>query len=315
MTPLVSVIVPTHNASALLGRALTSVAAQTFARYEVIVSDDGSTDDTSEVVNALASRFSGRLQYLAAERNGGAAAARNRGVLAARGEYIAFLDADDEWLPAKLEAQVRAFATASPEVALVTTQYRIADAAGGAGAEHPRQPRTGDLSAAMVEAVERRQEIVGVFSTLMFRRTILDRVGWLDESLPCWHDTDFYLRAAEHAHFGFVPETLVVKHEQPNSISYTRSIQAVGSLRFWHKHRTRFSGRPLFRRFIARHQHELGIQACRTGDLEEGRRLFRASLGLAAAWRPATHLALSLAAPRAYMRLAHGPERRRSTFA
>jgi FkbM family methyltransferase len=296
----VSVIIPTHNRSDALARALRSVAAQTCRDFEVIVVDDASTDDTPAVAHGLESLFAaGALKYVRCERQRGGAAARNAGVRAARGDLIALLDADDEWRPTKLEKQLARFAQLPSAVGLLTTQYLLVDAAGTVTAENPPRPREGNLSASLAEAIDRRDEIVGVFSTLMARREVFDAVGGLDEQLVCWHDTDFYLRAAERFEFAFLPETLTIKHERADSISGTWPVQARGSHRFWQKHRRRFSHR--FRRYVGRHQRGLGMRACLEGNLKEGRRLFRRSQSI---WplqaSPLLHLAVSCAGARAY---------------
>ena len=101
--PKVSVVIPTHDRAHLVGRAIRSVLAQTFQDFEIIVVDDCSVDNTKEVVQSLADS---RIRYLRHEINRGGSAARNTGIGAARGEWIAFLDSDDEWLPKKLEKQL-----------------------------------------------------------------------------------------------------------------------------------------------------------------------------------------------------------------
>lgn len=100
-TPLVSVIIPAYNSAKFAAKAVESVLAQTYQNYELIVIDDGSTDNTKEVLN----RFAGRVNYIFQE-NRGPSAARNMGIKVAQGEYICFLDADDTWLPMKLEVQL-----------------------------------------------------------------------------------------------------------------------------------------------------------------------------------------------------------------
>ena len=107
-TPTVSVVIPTHNRSDLLPRAIRSVFAQTFQDWEVIVVDDGSTDDTAAVVRSFRDE---RVRYVKLERNSGPSRARNVGIDGARGRYLAFLDSDDEYLPHKLETQLRQFQT------------------------------------------------------------------------------------------------------------------------------------------------------------------------------------------------------------
>lgn len=119
MTPRVSVIVPLYNKGAFVRRALDSIAAQTFADFEAIVVDDGSTDGGARVVAGYAdARF-----RLVAQRNAGPGAARNRGAREAAGEFLAFLDADDEWLPGYLEEGVRLLEKFSPDAAAATCGY------------------------------------------------------------------------------------------------------------------------------------------------------------------------------------------------
>src|SRR5438874_1624069 len=111
--PLVSVVIPTYNSAHYIGEAVQSVLAQTYTNFEVIVVDDGSTDDTRERLESVA----GRIRYLY-QPNGGVSKARNRGIQEARGELIAFLDGDDEWLPEKLAKQL-AYMRANPSSPLV----------------------------------------------------------------------------------------------------------------------------------------------------------------------------------------------------
>ena len=101
ISPRVSVIIPTYNRAHLIGRAIQSVLAQTYQDFEVIVVDDGSTDNTEEVVLNFGSE---KMRYIRHGTNRGVAAARNTGIRNARGEYIAFQDSDDEWYPNRLES-------------------------------------------------------------------------------------------------------------------------------------------------------------------------------------------------------------------
>lgn len=311
--PAVSVVIPTYNRAHVLPRALQSVARQTYADYEVIVVDDGSTDGTPSVLDRIDPPVRDRMKVLRAEQNSGAAAARNRGVRAARGSFVAFLDADDEWMPAKLEKQLERFRSAPPEVGLVTTGYTLIDLGGRTQAGNPRYPQEGDLSASMPDFIGGQGEIVGVFSTLMFRRDVFDRIGGLDESLSCWEDADFYFRAARHAHFAFVPDALTLKHDSADSISGNWSLEATGARAFWQKYEPHVGSRLQFRRYVARHQHGMAVLACRSGHLAEGRRLFRESLAiLPSQWHPVVHLVLSLSGARAYGRILSLRERFRA---
>lgn len=308
----VSVVIPAYNRAALLPRALRSVARQTYADYELIVVDDGSTDETPAVVEEFARTSPVKPTYIRVDRNQGGAAARNAGVRAAQGRYIALLDADDEWRPEKLARQTVFFDQQPADVGLVTTSYGMADATGVVRAEYPAKPQSGDLSAAIIPALEGRYEVVGVFSTLMFRAAVFDRVGGLDETLPCWHDTDFYLRASQHFQFAFLADALTVKYDPPDAISAKWTVQGPGVRRFWDKYKDRYGARPAFRRRIAHHQHGLGMQACLAGHVVEGRRLFRESLAVdPRQWRSAVHLGLASAGARAYAGIVSARERLR----
>jgi glycosyltransferase involved in cell wall biosynthesis len=299
MTPAVSIVVPTFNRAHVLGRALGSIARQSFSDYEVIVVDDGSTDRTDEALAGAASMFP-RLQVIRVDRNRGAAHARNVGVSAAIGTFVAFLDADDEWLPEKLSVQLAAFAAAPPEVGIITTRYRLTYPS-GVRQDKPADPMEGSLSESMREFVSGQREIVGVFSTLMFRRDIFRAVGGLDPALACWEDADFFLRVAECTEFGFIPNVLTIKHDTADSISASWWREAAGVSRFWQKHSKRLGGYLPFRRYVAWHQHSVGVAACLAGDMRQGRRLFRESIRIWPGYvQPFVHLVLTAAGSRRY---------------
>ena len=114
--PAVTVVLPTYDREPLLWRSIRSVLDQTYEDFELIIVDDGSTDATAESVARFGDR---RLRCIRLAENRGAAAARNVGIRAATGRFIAFQDSDDEWLPSKLERHMRAFETCGPEVAIV----------------------------------------------------------------------------------------------------------------------------------------------------------------------------------------------------
>jgi glycosyltransferase involved in cell wall biosynthesis len=133
---LVSIVIPTFNRAHFIAATIESALAQTYSHHEVIVVDDASTDNTAEVVGAFSDR---RIQYLARESNGGFSLARNLGLSRAKGEFIAFLDSDDVWLPWKLGAQIRLFQR-HPEVGMSWSDMWVIDPDGTP--DHTRYLRT-----------------------------------------------------------------------------------------------------------------------------------------------------------------------------
>jgi glycosyltransferase involved in cell wall biosynthesis len=210
--PRVSVVIPTYNRSGSLEDAVRSVLDQTFADLEVIVVDDGSTDDTREMVVALQS--DPRLRCFRQRHRGRAAAARNMGIRHSRGELIGFLDDDDIWLPTKLERQVAALA-AEPGagVAWCALHKHHVGADGGIRAreiqryrpERYREPLTGPF-------------IHGPGSTILVRAECFDRVGMFDEVLG-FSDMDMVQRLGAAYAFVCLDEPLVVYRLHEGSMS------------------------------------------------------------------------------------------------
>ena len=197
---LVSVVIPTFNRRALACEAVASVCGQHGARYEVVVVDDGSSDDTAE---ALERTFGARITVIRTD-NRGPAAARNRGVARSRGSLIAFLDSDDYWLPGKLAAQVAFFAD-NPEAEICQTEemwvrhgVRVNPCA------HHRKPH-GNIFDRSV-----RLCLVSP-SAVMMRRDLFERTGGFDPSLPACEDYDLWLRVAVDTPVWLIDRPLVVR--------------------------------------------------------------------------------------------------------
>jgi GT2 family glycosyltransferase len=196
----VSVVVPTHDRAGLLPRALASVRRQTFTDHEIIVVDDGSTDDTERVLRDLGVP----LRYLR-QRHAGVSAARNRGVAAARGEWIAFLDSDDEWLPEKLARQMAFIAARGGVDACQTEEIWMRNGVRvNPGLRH-RKP-SGDI---FLPSLAR---CLVSPSAVVIRRTLLDAAGGFDEGLPACEDYDLWLRVAVGAPVHLVPELLTIRY-------------------------------------------------------------------------------------------------------
>lgn len=207
-SPTVSVVIPTYNRAYTVERSIRSVLAQSFRDFELIVVDDGSRDNTSEVIRNL---NDGRIQYLRMAENQGASAARNRGIEHARGEYIAFQDSDDEWLPHKLASQLVAFDTLPRRVGVVYCKCkRLA----------PKRQET-----VMGEPFDRRCLLHHNFvdtPTMVLHRDCL-RDERFDEELPRRQDWELCLRLAQRYEFAFVDEVLVVSRVTPGSVTSSQS--------------------------------------------------------------------------------------------
>jgi glycosyltransferase involved in cell wall biosynthesis len=200
--PEVTVVIPTYNRAQFVADAIQSVLDQTFQDFELIVVDDGSTDATADVVG----RFSdSRLRYVY-QSNQERSAARNHGIRLAAGEYVAFLDSDDMWLPTKLEKQVHAMTT-EPQAGLVYTGAYIFEGDRVFAEQHPR------WHGQVLEALLTVDNIVcGSGASPMVRRMCFEKAGMFDESSGICgvEDWDMWLRIAAGGYaFSYVPEPLV----------------------------------------------------------------------------------------------------------
>jgi glycosyltransferase involved in cell wall biosynthesis len=202
-TPVVSVVIPARNAARTLGLTLGDALAQTLQSIEVIVVDDGSNDETADIVRAAA--FQDQRVSLIRGPHRGLPAARNAGIAAARGRFIAPLDADDLWHPTKLERQVAVLEEAGASAGLVYCGFRDID-------KHGRVIRTPPPYFYNGKVLNRHlyYNFVGNGSSPLFRRDILDVVGPYDESMVrgC-EDYDFQLRIAAGFRFVYVRDYLV----------------------------------------------------------------------------------------------------------
>lgn len=197
---LVSVVIPTFNRRDLVCEAVASVCAQTGAGFELVVVDDGSTDGTAA---ALRSAFGARVRVVETS-NLGVSAARNTGVAASRGDWVAFLDSDDLWLEGKLSAQV-AFLREHPDFRICQTEeVWVRNGARVNPCAHHRKP-AGDIFAASL-----RLCLVSP-SAVLLHRSLFDRVGGFDASLPACEDYDLWLRIARTEPVGLLERPLVVK--------------------------------------------------------------------------------------------------------
>ncbi|MCQ8260021.1 glycosyltransferase family 2 protein [Streptococcus suis] len=204
MKPFISVIIPNFNRQLLIQRAIESVNQQHYPNLEIIIVDDKSTDQSVSIIRDL-QKQQDNLSLFVVEENSGANACRSIGVEKARGEYIAFLDSDDYFLPTKLEKQVRILQD-RPEVGFVVTGF-------GAKAVHP-------LSEGIIPLKETiKQNNLGGFSTLMVRKELFQQVGGLDSNLLSCQDWDLFLKLLQVSQGYKLAEDLVAYEVQEDSIS------------------------------------------------------------------------------------------------
>lgn len=272
--PKVSVIIPTCNRPELLKKALASVLAQTFKDYEVIVVDDGDKVRSNGVIDALSDS---RFRYVTNEppRRGGAHA-RNKGVKLATGNYIAFLDDDDEWEPNKLAVQSKELDNAPHNVAFSYT---------GALSVYPdhieRIHITSGVHDVRPMALTRFKGFLTV--TLMIKKNVFDEIGGFDESLPSHHDPELILRLSErHLALGLdLPLTRVNMDATREHIGGSLDRRIRGREIVLAKHRDLLKQHP---QKLAYHYFQLGIWCRDSGDLKKARSYFFKAFSLS--WNP-----------------------------
>ncbi|MGH8528227.1 MAG: glycosyltransferase family 2 protein [Nevskiales bacterium] len=264
MSQLVSVILPTYNRRSLLPRAIQSVLAQTHRELELIIVDDGSTDGTDELVQRYAAGDR-RLRYLAMPKRGGPAAARNTGIRAAQGSWIAFQDSDDEWRPSKLEKQLRA--VNSSDTGLVCCGYQLSHFD-----EPLRDLRPNDsMRTAPRMPLEVLYGLPFIAPTWLVRREVFAQLGGFDETLPNLEDWEFTFRVYPHFGFGFVDEALVVKYSSHDSHDANPAARLISFEQILAKHGALWKESPPV---LAQHWEEIGRLRLRLGNVAGARNAF-----------------------------------------
>jgi glycosyltransferase involved in cell wall biosynthesis len=203
INPVVSIVIPTYNRAALLDRSIRSVLAQSYGDFELIVVDDGSTDETACVV---ADFRDPRLRYIALGRNKGAGAARNVGIRASRGKFLAFQDSDDEWMPSKLAKQMSAFERGPSRLGMVYSDMQRILSDGTA--VYFAAP--GVLRNRLIDSAARFYQVgnIGIQSSVI-KRVYLDEAGHFNEGLPALEDLELFIRLSRRCDFQHIREPLV----------------------------------------------------------------------------------------------------------
>jgi len=236
--PLVSVVIPTYNSAQFVGDAVKSVLEQTYSRHEIIVVDDGSTDNTKEVLQL----FGERIQYIHQE-NRGPSAARNTGIRLAKGAYICFLDADDLWLPGKLEVQV-SFMERHKDVGLVLSDHEEFDSTGivsesflGAKSFHSEIVSAEPIKEAFMKLVV--ENFIST-PTAMIRSRCFEKSGLFDETLKSVEDRDLWLRVSAHFKIACLPIVFCRRRLHGSNISQEQEHSTAGRIKTLEKNRSSF---------------------------------------------------------------------------
>ncbi len=218
MSPKVSIIIPVYNGAAFISEAIESIFNQSFQDFELIVIDDGSTDETQEIVH----QFGKRLAYFY-QKNQGRAATRNAGLKKAKGLYVAFLDADDFWNSDRLERGVRVLDSES-DIGLVHGTIEIIDSQGNLDERQTKWAHTfyrQELKKG--SGYVRLLQGCAIFSSaVLFRREFIDQVGYYDESFPIYEDYDWYLRFALKYRMKLLEGPALIKYRLHPSNSFTQ---------------------------------------------------------------------------------------------
>jgi glycosyltransferase involved in cell wall biosynthesis len=266
--PKVSVIVPTHNRVQFVRNAVSSVLDQIFQDFEVIVVDDASIDNTSEEVHALNDE---RIRYIKHERNQGGSASRNTGIKNAKGEFLAFLDDDDEWLPEKLSMQIELLHKSGPQVGCIYTGALRIEKSSQKVVSCRTPIKRGYIFDDMLV-----KNWIGGASTLLAKKECFDCVGLFDEKLQSSQDWDMWIRLSQKYHFDFVDKPLVryFRHEKKISTNFDALIN--GKERMLEK----YGNFKLKNKDMSRQYFTLGVLYCYGRDMRKGRTLLLKAIKL-----------------------------------
>ncbi len=219
--PWVSIVLPTYNRAAEIKRSIQSILEQTYRRFELIIVDDGSMDDTEQVVQGFRDK---RIKYFRMSENGGQSKARNFGMKKARYDYIAFQDSDDMWHPDKLELQMQAFFSAPQEVGFVYCKFRY-DIEEVGQIILPEEKVPIERKNGMIYEQLLWENLVGM-PALIIKKECLEKVGYLDETLKALEDYDFALRLAQYYQAVFIDQILLETAYSPTGVS-SNALQAL----------------------------------------------------------------------------------------
>ncbi|RIZ71942.1 MAG: glycosyltransferase [Methylococcales bacterium] len=220
-SPLVSIITPVYNGEQYLSEAIESALAQTYQNFELLIINDGSTDNSAEIIKPFLK--DSRVIYIE-QKNAGVAAARNTAIKQARGKYIGFLDQDDCWLPDKLSTQIQ-FLEKKPELAFVHSRQDYIQADGVVITDYPKDWVTDLHGNCFVELFKRNRISV---LTVLLRKKVIDEIGFFNEAVSRVDDYELWLRICSKYPIDFQDEKLALYrcHDTNASHEYVKMEQA-----------------------------------------------------------------------------------------
>ncbi|WP_123620098.1 glycosyltransferase family A protein [Halorubrum sp. CSM-61] len=268
--PLVTAVIPTYGRPEFLDDAVRSVVDQTYDPLELVVVDDCSPDPVETRFTETDLSGLHDVRFLRHEENQGANSARNTGIRAADGEFIAFLDDDDRWRRTKIARQIQAFNKAGPDTGVVYTSLEIVDETEATiGTSHRKLH--GSITRDLLCGAS-----VGSFTRLMVRKGLLEEIGYLDEELPGWQDRDLNIRLSRRCRYEPITEPLAVhrrgSHEQIGNDYHGKRDVAYPRLVEKHRPLAAEFGKTVERRFLATQTLSLALSAISSGQARAARR-------------------------------------------
>jgi glycosyltransferase involved in cell wall biosynthesis len=260
----VSVVIPTYNREEIIDRAIKSALRQTIDEVEVIVVDDGSDDNTASVVSAY-----DEVVFIQHETNKGGSAARNTGIEAATGEYIAFLDSDDSWLPTKLEQQVSMLERRDREwiAAYCDFHQTRSNVIIEWIDNRARRPTGLEGGEELIREIFLRQFAHGGSSTLLVKQSAISRIGGFDPTFQRFQDLEFLIRLLQVGKMGFVNKKLVYKHDTGNP---TQELAEQSYTQFVNKFSSEIEEREIMRNVEKIHQFMMSKYYLSEGNIWKG---------------------------------------------
>ena len=269
LPPEISIILPTYNRAHLLSRAIDSVLNQTYQNFELIIIDDGSSDDTGKIISNYKTPS---IKYIKFKKNKGANIARNIGIQSARGKYIAFQDSDDKWHKGKLEKQIDVIKSNLYNVQIVFSSFWYIES--GLRKYFP-------TNADVLKSSHIKNEVIKnnfiAMPTALIERKCFEENGLFDESLPRYQDWELFIRFSQYYDFKFIKEPLVDVYREVDCISMDRHAAIKGIEIILKQHQSIFYKNKLL---FSKHFFYLGKLCFLESEIIDCKRYFLRSIKL-----------------------------------